>query len=203
MKNNFLEFLLVAVVAMPAVGETNWGAGAGSTADLTGAPAVRSNPANVNYQKYETRSTTRTYSTNTGSGNTYYRTTGQPTYTAQPSTRSQMYRTYNSGATTRTATNTRTETVRSTMKRKYYLSHPFFQPTEGKFGAITDLSYNTASYDFALTDYTMAEGFELDATAGKWKMKQFAIKEDLSYGITDRFGVVLMGRYDFSKYKFD
>lgn len=202
MKSTFSAMLLAAVVAVPAMGATNWGSQAGSTADLTGAPAVRANPSNVNYQKYETRSTTRTYS-NSGAGNTYYRSDGQPTYAAQPSTRSQMYRTYNSGTTTRTATTARTETVRSSMKRKYYLAHPFFQPTEGKFGAITDLSYNTASYDFALTDYTMAEGFELDATAGKWKMKQFAIKEDLSYGITDRFGVVLMGRYDFSKYKFD
>ena len=199
MKNTFSVFLLAAVVAMPAVGATNWGAGAGSTADLTGAPAVRSNPQNVNYQKYETRSTTRTYSDagarSTASGSYY-----------QPSTsRAQMYRTYNNtGTTTRTETKARTETVRSSVKRKYYLAHPFFQPTEGKFGAITDLSYNTASYNFGLTEYTMADtDTELDATAGKWKMKQFAIKEDLSYGITDRLGVLLMGRYDFSKYKFD
>ena len=203
MKMNFSVFMLAALFAMPAVAETNWGAQAGSTADLTGAPAVRQAPSNVNYQKYETRSTTRTYS-NAGSGNTYYTTTQQPAYTAQPSTRSQMYRSYNSGTTTRTATTTRTETVRSAMKRKYYLAHPFFQPTEGKFGAITDLSYNLASYDFALTsiDYAISDE-RLDATAGKWKTKQFAIKEDLSYGITDRLGVLLMGRYDFTKYKFD
>ena len=198
MKNTFSLMLLLALFAMPAVAETNWGAQAGSTADLTGAPAVRSNPSNVNYQKYETRSTTRTYSNAGGNTGAYYTTT------AQPSTRSQMYRTYNSGTTTRTATTARTETVRSSMKRKYYLAHPFFQPTEGKFGAITDLSYNTASYNFALTNYTTADSsLVLDSTSGKWKMKQFAIKEDLSYGITDRFGVVLMGRYDFSKYKFD
>ena len=199
MKMNFSVLVLAAVVAMPAVGATNWGSQAGSTADLTGAPAVRQNASNVNYQKYETRSTTRTYSTDAGA-----RSTASGAY-YQPSTnRSQMYRAYNNGATTRTATNTRAETVRSTMKRKYYLAHPFFQPTEGKFGAITDLSYNTASYDFALTDYTMADPLtDLDSTSGKWKMKQFAVKEDLSYGITDKLGVLLMGRYDFSKYKFD
>lgn len=193
MKKNFSIFMLMAALfAMPAVGETNWGAQAGSTADLTGAPAVRSNPSNVNYQKYETRSTTRTYSNAGGNTGTYYTTT------AQPSTRSQMYRTYNTGTTTRTATTARTETVRSSMKRKYYLAHPFFQPTEGKFGSITDLSYNTAKYD---VDF--APLGEMSDIQAKWKMKQFAIKEDLSYGITDRFAILLMGRYDFSKYKFD
>ncbi len=204
MKMNFSVFMLAALFAMPAVAETNWGSQAGSTADLTGAPAVRQAPSNVNYQKYETRSTTRTYS-NGGSGNTYYTTSGRPTYAAQPSTRSQMYRSYNSGATARTATTTRTETVRSTMKRKYYLAHPFFQPTEGKFGMITDLAYNTASYDFAISqpyDYIVPD-FRLDTDEGKWKMKQFAIKEDLSFGITDKLAVLLMGRYDFTKYKFD
>lgn len=194
MKKHFSLFMvLAAIVAMPAVAETNWGMQAGSTADLTGAPAVRSNPSNVNYQKYETRSTTRTYSTDAGA-----RSTASGSYYQPSSNRSQMYRTYNSGATTRSATTTRTETVRSAMKRKYYLAHPFFQPTEGKFGSITDLSYNTASYDIDfIPSGTMSD------TEAKWKMKQFAIKEDLSYGITDRFAVLLMGRYDFSKYKFD
>ena len=36
-----------------------------------------------------------------------------------------------------------------------------------------------------------------------WKSKQFAIKEDFSYGITDKLAVLLMGRYDITKYKFD
>lgn len=194
MKKHFSLFMLMAAfVAMPAVAETNWGMQAGSTADLTGAPAVRSNASNVNYQKYETRSTTRTYSTDAGA-----RSTASGSYYQPSSNRSQMYRTYNSGATTRSATTTRTETVRSAMKRKYYLAHPFFQPTEGKFGSITDLSYNTSSYDI---DFIPSGA--MSDTEAKWKMKQFAIKEDLSYGITDRFAVLLMGRYDFSKYKFD
>lgn len=197
MKKHFSLFMMLAAMcAVPAVGATNWGSQAGSTADLTGAPAVRSDGSNVNYQKYETRSTTRTYSNSGNAGNTYYTT-------SQPTSRSQMYRTYNTGTTTRSATTTRTETVRSAVKRKYYLAHPFFQPTEGKFGSITDLSYNTQSYDFALKSYATLGGYEMTDTEGKWKMRQFAIKEDLSYGITDRFAVLLMGRYDFSKYKFD
>lgn len=193
MKKHFSMFMVMAALcAVPAMAATNWGSQAGSSADLTGAPAVRSNPANVNYQKYETRSTTRTYS-NAG-GQNY----GAVQYTAQPTTRSQMYRSYNSGTATRTATTNRTETVRSSMKRKYYLAHPFFQPTEGKFGMITDLGYNTAKYDLDfIPNGTMSD------TKAKWEMRQFAIKEDLSYGITDKLGVLLMGRYDISKYKFD
>ena len=198
MKKQFSLFLFgAALFALPAMGATNWGAQAGSTADLTGAPATRSNPANVNYEKYETRSTTRTYS-NSGVRNTG--NAGAVNYTAQPSTRTQMYRSYNDGATTttRTATNSRTQTVRTSMKRKYYLAHPFFQPTEGKFGSITDLGYNRSSYDIDfIPSGTMSD------TSAKWEARSFTIKEDLSYGITDKLGVLLMGRYDFSKYKFD
>lgn len=51
MKKHFSLFMmLAAMVAVPAVGATNWGSQAGSTADLTGAPAVRSDGSNVNYQ---------------------------------------------------------------------------------------------------------------------------------------------------------
>ena len=188
MKTQYSVFMLIgALIAAPAMAQTNWGAQAGSTVDLTGGPAVRANPANVNYEKYETRSTTRTYS---NGGNAYR--------TAQPSARSQMYRMYDGGTTTsRTATTNRTQTVRSAVKRKYYLAHPFFQPTEGMFGSITDLGYNTASYDLALDSAYWSD------TSTEWSMKQFAIKEDFSYGITDKLAILLMGRYDFTKYKFD
>ena len=192
MKNYLSVFAVTAILAAPAVAETNWGAQAGSTANLTGAPAVRSDNQNVNYEKYETRSTTRSYSTNSGARN------GNVAYYSSPSTRSQMYRTYDSGART-TATTNRTSTVRTQMKRKYYLAHPFFQPTEGKFGSITDFSYNTASYDLSFLPSVIT----MDDTSAKWKMNQFAIKEDFSFGITDKLGVLAMARYDISKYKFD
>ena len=160
------------------------------------APAIGANtygtvnsPSNVNYTTYETRSST--YSNSGGYG----------APAGQTATRTEMYRGYNSGATTtRTATTTKSKTVRRTMKRKYYLAHPFFQPTEGKFGSITDLGYNKASYNF---DITPAAGVTLSDTSAKWSMKQFALKEDLSFGITDKVGLLLMGRYDSTKYKFD
>ena len=159
------------------------------------------NATNTNYQRYETRSTSRTYSNNgsrNGSGYTY--TNQNSGWSQQPSNRSQMYRTYSNGQmATRTTTTRNTETVRTKVKRKYYLAHPFFQPTEGMFGSVTDLSYNMSSYDINF----IPNGTIMSDTQATWKMNQFAIKEDFSYGITDKFGLMAMGRYDITKYKFD
>lgn len=199
MKNYLSVFAVTAILAAPAVAETNWGAQAGLTANLTSAPAVRSNNQNVNYEKYETRSTTRSYSTNSGMRNTA--ANGNVAYYSSPSTRTQAYRAYDNGNVARTTTTNRSSTVRTQVKRKYYLAHPFFQPTEGKFGSITDFSYNLASYDLSfLPDPAV---LEMTDTSAKWKMSQFAIKEDFSFGITDRIGILAMARYDISKYKFD
>lgn len=178
MKLSLPVIVLATSVAAPAFAAVGYGTSANMA---TNAPAMRMNPNSVNYEKYETRSTTRTYNNANPRGTisgAYY----------QPSNRAQMYR-------SNTATTNRTTTTRSTVKRKYYLAHPFFQPTEGKFGSITDLSYNMASYDIALNAWT-------DPNA-KWSMDQFAIKEDFSFGITDRLAVLVMGRYDFTKSKFD
>ncbi len=158
---------------------TNSGMSGASVADLTtDAPAVRMDPNTVNYEKYETRSTTRSYSSsgnNTGATNVRYVTT------SQPSSRGQLYRTYTGGGNTssRTTTTNRGQTVRTSMKRKYYLAHPFFQPTEGKFGSITDLSYNDASYKMRFTpDPDVLASIE---DSGKWYMNQYSVKEDFSF----------------------
>ena len=50
---------------LPADAATNWGTRAGSSADLTGAPAVRTRE-NVDYAKYQTRTTTKTYEVQDG-----------------------------------------------------------------------------------------------------------------------------------------
>ena len=189
--------LAVCVFAAPAVAETNFGMGGASAANLnTTTPAVRYNPENVNYQKYETRSTTRTYATPVRQSNVGYTTTSN--YYSPNGTRGPVY--YNTGASSASTYN-RTSMVRSQMKRKYYLAHPFFQPTEGKFGSITDISYNTQSYNLTFDGYH--EPLHLDDTEAKWSARGFAIKEDLSYGITDKLAVLLMGRFDSTKYKFD
>ncbi len=195
--------LAMCIGTVPAVCATNSGMGGASAANLdTTTPYTRPNQ-NVNYQKYETRSTTRTYATPVRQSNVAYTTT---TNNYSPVNRGQMY--YSGGSSSSaTYTTNRSSTVRSQIKRKYYLAHPFFQPTEGKFGMITDISYNKQSYDFALTSYDILvpnpDDLVMTDTSGKWTMNQFAIKEDFSYGITDRFAVLLMGRFDSTKYKFD
>ena len=174
----------------PVWAATNFGTRAASSADLTGQPAVRER-TQVNYQKYETRTSTKTYDEKDAK-NIYY---------TQPANRGQLYKQYasgnNSGTIVRT---TRSETYTSELKRKYFLAHPFFQPLKGKFGSVTDLSYAMSSYDIRLTPLTTGEISDLNA---KWSTNQFSIKEDFSYGITDRIAVLAMLQYDMSDYKFD
>ena len=184
----FTAFAVVVGVA-PALAATNYGTRAASSADLTGAPAVRER-TQVNYEKYATRSTTKTYD-EADAKNIYY---------TQPANRSALYKQYDSGNAAATVRTTRAETYRTELKRKYYLAHPFFQPTKGKFGSVTDISYNANSYDIFLTPNS---GVSISDPNGKWDMSQISIKEDFSYGITDRLSVLAMARYDISDYKFD
>ena len=193
-------FAAVAVLfgATPVMAATNSGTRAASSADLTGAPAVRER-TQVNYEKYTTRTSTKTYD-QADAANIYYTT---------PANRSELYKQYDAGNGTATVRTTRAETYRTELRRKYYLAHPFFQPTKGKFGSVTDLSYNSNSYDLALTpvQYILPDGSivktSINDPNGKWDMSQFSIKEDFSYGITDRLAVLAMARFDMSDYKFD
>lgn len=182
-------FALLGVT--PAVADTNFGPRSGSVADLTGGPAVRTR-ANVDYEKYETRSTTRTYNSNDNVSNLYY---------AQPTTRSEMYTQYSSSNPSQNVRVSRSEILRSELQRKYFLSHPFFQPLKGKFGSVTDLSYGMNSYDMALTLKT--GGIITSDNNASWGSDVFSVKEDFSYGITDRLAVLGMLKFDYSKYKLD
>ena len=74
------------ISTLPAYAATNWGTRAGSSADLTSGPAVRTRE-NVDYTKYQTRTTTKTYAVQDGK-NMYY---------TQPSNRSALYKQYASG----------------------------------------------------------------------------------------------------------
>lgn len=195
---------LVAVGAVNANAETNWGTRAGSSADLSGAPATRTRE-NVNYEKYQTRTLTKTYEAK-DAGDLYY---------AKPANRSDLYKNYqgaNSSSARATKTTTRTtrsEKVVNKLKRKYYLAHPFFQPLGGKFGSVTDLSYTMNSYDFTINQTVPVLDVNGDASTvwngagGKWDMTRFTVKEDFSYGITDRIAVLGMMEYDSSEYKFE
>lgn len=190
---SLLAIAAALISVAPAYSATNWGTRAGSSADLTNGPATRTRE-NVDYTKYQTRTTTKTYEVQDGK-NMYY---------TQPSNRSALYKQYSSGNSSQTVRTTRSETVRTEMKRKYYLAHPFFQPLKGKFGSITDFGYNTGSYKFALNPIDTEEyQYDLSDPKAKWNMSQFAIKEDFSYGITDRIAVLGLLRYEMNKYKFD
>ncbi len=197
--------LLVAMGAVSAEAATNWGTRAGSSADLSGAPATRTREK-VNYEKYQTRTLTKTYEAK-DAGDLYY---------TKPANRSALYKQYegaNSSAARATKTTkrtTRSEQVVNKMRRKYYLAHPFFQPLGGMFGSITDFSYTMNSYDFTINQTvpvwnTGTGAYEnvLNGLGGKWDMTRFAVKEDFSYGITDRIAVLGMLEYDMSDYKFE
>jgi len=181
------------ISALPAYAETNWGSRAGSSVDLSSAPATRTRQ-NVNYSKYQTRS----------SAATYQRQDGKNIYYTQPASRSEMYKQYASG-NSQTVRTSRAETVRTELKRKYYLAHPFYQPLQGKFGSITDLSYTNSSYNFKLNNMvTSPVDFSfLEGSKAKWEATELSIKEDFSFGITDKIALVGMLRYDSNKYKFN
>ena len=106
----------------------------------------------------------------------------------------------------------------SSQERKYFLAHPFFQPLKGRVGSVTDVSYARNNFDFDLLNGRV---FNLDAASGSYasvtpvgtigseglgkkaETSQFAVKEDLSFGLTDRLALVLMAQYDNTKTTFN
>lgn len=194
----------LAVLGLSDAGAaTNWGTRAGSSADLTNAPATRTRET-VNYKKYKTNTGVKAQ-TKTDSSDLYY---------TAPANRSSLYKEYTGAksssatATKTTVRKTRSETVTTKAMRKYFLAHPFYQPLGGKFGSITDLSYTNTKYDFTLSDSlplynTSDEQVTLNGLFGTWTADQIVIKEDFSYGITDRFALVGMLQYHMSDYEFD
>ena len=190
----------VAVFGMaPVWAATNSTTYSSSSAGVVTSPTTRTRAA-VNYEKYETRSTSKTYTVKDDKNVAYTH--------AQPAKRSNLYKEHDSrsASSSNYSRTTRTDAVRGNIKHKYFLAHPFFQPTKGRFGSVTDLSYTGSSYDFKINQ-TVADpvtgAFSLDGHKAKWDMTQFALKQDLSYGITDDLSVMGMARYDSSKYKFD
>ena len=190
---------LAILATSNAYSETNWGTRSGSSVNLSSTPSTRTRE-NINYKKYQT--TKRTYTTK-DSGDLYY---------TKPANRSALYKEY-TGANSSRATETKTtvrkvrsETARTTAKRKYFLAHPFFQPLGGKFGSITDMSYTNSSYDFTInqtaTLYNSADTpTSINGLGATWTTDQTTIKEDFSYGITDRFAILGMLQYNSSDYE--
>lgn len=205
MKKTF--FGIVGILAVLGAGgvdaATNSGVRAASSANLSGAPATRSREQ-VNYQKYKTRTTTKTYETK-DAGDLYY---------TKPANRSALYKQYEGAssssarATKTTTRTTRSEKVVNKLTRKYFIAHPFYQPLGGMFGSVTDFGYTTSSYDFTINQTLPiyvdgVEEFPLNGLGGKWDMSRFSIKEDFSYGITDTIAVMGMAEFDMDEYKFE
>ncbi len=153
--------------------------------------------------------TTVKYEPNYSTSNRQVKSNNYATYTPYKSTsRANLY----NGVSGVEKISLKSKNYMKTQKRKYYLSHPFFQPLQGKIGSVTDFSYNYNGYniDFGgtgqrvyLKDKPGKEFAGFDGKTGKWKSDTFSIKEDLSFGITDRIALLGMLRYDSVDSKFD
>lgn len=100
-------------------------------------------------------------------------------------------------------------------ERKYFLAHPFFQPLKGRVGSVTDVSYARNNFGFDLVNGKVL-GLDPSVTSeynkiiaagnlainGKEETSMIAVKEDLSYGLTDTLALVLMAQYDKTKVTF-
>ncbi len=209
MKKTFFGIagVLSVLTVLNANAATNSGARAASSVDLSGAPATRTREK-VNYQKYQTRTTTKTYESK-DSGDLYY---------TKPANRSALYKQYEGAnsssarATKTTKRTTRSEKVVNKLTRKYFIAHPFYQPLGGVFGSVTDLGYTMGSYDFTINQtvpvYDISSGtavpvYPLNGLGAKWDMSRFSIKEDFSYGITDTIALMGMLEFDMDDYKFE
>lgn len=169
---------------------------------------VASNAANCNGGCSNGGKTIKTYTT-IKYDNGYSQPNNYVAYTPyKPAKRAELYNGF--GDTEKVSL--KSKNYIKTEKRKYYLAHPFFQPLKGKFGSVSDLSYNYNGYDIDfsgvgqlvyLSDGSQYGNAFLAGNSAKWKSDTFSIKEDLSFGITDRVALLGMLRYDSVDSKFD
>ncbi|MBO4672093.1 MAG: hypothetical protein J5608_00375 [Alphaproteobacteria bacterium] len=89
---------------------------------------------------------------------------------------------------TSTSTKRREDTYTNSVKRKYFIANPFYQPLQGQVGSVTTGEYLQGTYKF-----TSPTG-GVDRKLGEW-----SIKEDLSFGITDRIALQGMAKYNNDK----
>lgn len=82
----------------------------------------------------------------------------------------------------------RGETYRKSAKRKYFIANPFYQPLQFQFGSVTTGEYLEGKYNFGNATGEVAR-----------KLKELSLKEDLSFGLTDRIALQAMGKYNRDK----
>ena len=156
-------FGLIAVLGCVATANTAFGGNVYSNIDMRNAngDTIRIN------RGYSVDGGDRSYSRRTGSAMAY-----------TPAAREYEY--------TETAPKRARSTSASSVKRKYFIANPFYQPLEGNFGSVTTLGFSNGSYKFAGVDR------DLD---------QWTVKEDISYGLTDKVAVLGVAQYDDTKLK--
>ena len=142
---------------------------------------------------------------NTITNNFYYNAGAtQPVQSRNASSTSGRYESSKKSSSRTTRRNT------TSQERKFFLAHPFFQPLKGRFGSVTDVSYAKADMNISLQS---ANIMDLDASSPTYKniakdlifpggmsakeiTTQVAVKEDISYGLTDTLALMLMAQYD-------
>lgn len=164
---------------------------------------------------------TTTYKTGKKAGGYKNTITNNFYYNARPDTARSAYRGYSDANYTESSVYDErpVKKVRKTTKsqeRKYFLAHPFFQPLKGKFGSVTDISYSKGTMDVSLMNINIREldtslpqytGNTLPYDSYKnlyvWNplnaketTTQIAVKEDISFGLTDTLALMLMAQYD-------
>ena len=110
-------------------------------------------------------------------------------------------RSYNNAGATQTRTYQRAEpayvskttyksgsTYKKSAMRKYFIANPFYQPLQGQFGSVTTGEYMQGTYKFA------SENVDVDRKLSEW-----SLKEDFSYGLTDRIALQAMAKYNWDK----
>ena len=100
----------------------------------------------------------------------------------------------------------------SSQERKFFLFFSFFQPLKGHVGSVSDFS-NDFNFDLlngkvvgldpnVPSEYNQIIAASDLSVSGKEETSMFAVKEDLSYGLTDNLSLVLMAQYDKTKISF-
>ncbi len=196
-------FALVLVAMLPVFSATAYGYGQSQSKYYATRPVVKTNT----YKKASTSRRTGGY-TNVITNNFYYGEPYQYQYSA-PMANNKKTGYY------KKQTSVEKKSYAS-QERKYFLAHPFFQPLKGKFGSVTDFSYAHNNFNFDLLNGTVV-GLDANVPAeynqilkisvprigGEAETTQFAIKEDISYGLTDALALVLMAQYDSTKVAFN
>jgi hypothetical protein len=138
---------------------------------------------------------------------------GEPMYYVSPNRRGQIWDDFNDDCGDNCETTAPQPIIRSEAARarfgKLRLTHPFFQPEEGRVGSVTSLGHarNTFSFEVPVIENpgiaALLPPVWFDGESGAWRANQTFIKQDLAYGINDRVAVVGNIKFGSTKVEMD